>query len=77
MYIYGGTFDLLVFEVIFGSFGALVSKWPETRKWLTVEQNVKFGLLVIVHHIVGTFNHAVLTVIWGSFGALVSKWPVT
>ncbi len=28
-----GTFDLLVLKVILGSFGALVSKWPVTRKW--------------------------------------------
>ncbi len=32
---YTGTFDLLVFKVILGSFGALVSKWPVTRKQLT------------------------------------------
>ena len=27
-----GTFDLAVFKVIFGSFCALVSKWPVTLK---------------------------------------------
>ncbi len=27
-----GTFDLLVFKVILGSFGALVSKWHVTGK---------------------------------------------
>ena len=31
------TFDLLVFSVIFGSFGALVSKWSVTQKRLAVE----------------------------------------
>ncbi len=40
-----GTFDLLVFKVILRSFGALVSKWPVTQKWLAVEQNgLKLGL---------------------------------
>ncbi len=37
-----GIFDLLVFN--FGSFGALISKWPITRKRLVVERNgVKWG----------------------------------
>ena len=34
-----GTFDLLVFKVIWGSFGVIVSKWPGTRKRLAVERN--------------------------------------
>ncbi len=34
-----GTFDLVVFNVILRPFGALVSKWPVTRKWLAVERN--------------------------------------
>ena len=39
-----GTFDPLVFKVILGSFGALVSDWPVTQKRLAVEQKgVKFG----------------------------------
>ncbi len=39
-----GTFDHLVFKMIWGSFGALVSKLPVTRKRLAVEKNgVKFG----------------------------------
>ncbi len=33
------TFDLIVFKVILGSFGALVSKWLATRKLLVVERN--------------------------------------
>ena len=33
------TFDLLVFKVIFLSFGALLSKWPVTQKRPAVEQN--------------------------------------
>ncbi len=31
------TFDLLVFKVILGSFGVLVSKWPVSGKSLAVE----------------------------------------
>ncbi len=39
------TFDLLVFTVILGLFGALVSIGPVTRKQLSVERNgVKFGI---------------------------------
>ncbi len=39
-----GTYDMVVFKVILGSFGALVSKRPVSRKGLVVEQNrVKFG----------------------------------
>ena len=34
-----GTFYLLVFKIILGSFGALVSKWPLTRKQLDVVRN--------------------------------------
>ncbi len=34
-----GTLKLLVFKVILGSSGALVSTWPVTRKWLAVERN--------------------------------------
>ncbi len=37
LYIKWGTFDLLVFNVILGSFSALVSIWPATRIWLTGE----------------------------------------
>ncbi len=39
------TFDLVVFKVFLGSFGALVSKWPIAPKSLIVERNgLKFGL---------------------------------
>ncbi len=39
-----GTFGLVGFKVILGSFGALVSKLPVSQKWLVVEQNgLKFG----------------------------------
>ena len=39
-----GTFDLVGFNVILGSFSAVVLQWPVTRKWLVVEQpGVKFG----------------------------------
>ena len=39
-----GTFDLLVFKVIWGSFIALDTIWPVAQKWLALERNrVKFG----------------------------------
>ena len=39
-----GTYDLIVFKVILGSFGAIVSKWPVSQKGLVVERNgVKLG----------------------------------
>ena len=34
---YMGTFNLVMFKVISGSFGALVLKWPVTPKWLVVD----------------------------------------
>ncbi len=38
-----GSF-VLVFKVTLGSYGALVTKWPGTQKWLAIGQNgVKFG----------------------------------
>ncbi len=41
---YTGTFDILVFNVILGSFGALVSKWPVTQTQVSVQKSgVKFG----------------------------------
>ncbi len=40
-----GTYDLVVFKVILGSFSALVSKWAVSRKGLVIERNgVKFGI---------------------------------
>ncbi len=38
------TFDLLTFNVILGSFGVLLSKWPVTRKQLhvAVEKRTEF-----------------------------------
>ena len=39
--VYVVTFDLLVLNAILGSFGALVSKWPVTRKRLVVECNIE------------------------------------
>ncbi len=35
---YTGTFDLLVFKVILGLFGTLVSKWPVTQKQVSREK---------------------------------------
>ena len=62
-----------------GSFSALVSKWPVSRKVLVIERNgVKFGdPWTIVINIWGTFELVGFKVILGSFGALVSKWPVS
>ena len=38
------TFDLVGFKVIWGSVGAVVLKWPVSRKRLLVDRNsVKFG----------------------------------
>ena len=38
---YTDPFDLLVFQVILLSFGALVSKWPVTRKQMSVEKKAE------------------------------------
>ena len=64
-----GTFNLLIFNVILGSFTAFVSIWPITRKPLPVERSVDPGVVVI--SIWDTFHLLVLKVIWGSFGLLV------
>ena len=38
-----GTFDILVFKVILGSFNAVVTEWPVPRKRKAMERNgVKF-----------------------------------
>ena len=68
-------FEILVFKIILGSFGTLVSKWPVTRKQLAVERNsVKLGTL---GGSCSTIDLLVFNVISGSFRAIVSKWPVT
>ncbi len=87
------TFDLVGFNVILGSLGALFSKWPVSRKRLVVEQNGSevwdSGSVVI--HIWGTFDLIVFKVIWGhsvrlsvdltfqchSRSNVISKCPVT
>ena len=67
-----------MFNVILGSFGALVSKWPVTREWLAVEQNSRRAKRTEIWdsggscHMGGTFDLLVLKVILGSFSALVS-----
>ncbi len=35
---YTGTIDVLMFTVIFGLFGAFVSKWTVTRKQVSLEK---------------------------------------
>ena len=43
------TFDIVGFKVILGSFGAVVSKWPVSRKCLARERRLlKFGFIVYV-----------------------------
>ncbi len=43
-FILAGIFDIIVFQVILGLFGALVSKYPVTLKQVSVEKSgVKFG----------------------------------
>ncbi len=52
-----GIFVLIVFRVILGSFGAIVTTWPDTRKWLAIGlielEEVKFGTLRQKAHIYG------------------------
>ncbi len=51
------TFDLLVFNVIWGSFGALVSMCHVIRKQLAVERNAtNLGLWVVAISIWETFH---------------------
>ena len=73
------TFDLLVFKVILGSFGAFVLKWPVTRKRLAAEQNgVKLGTgREVMTCIYGTFDLLMFKISLGSFGALVPTFLVT
>ncbi len=74
------TFDLVVFKVILGSFGAIdVSNWPVTRQWLVIEKNgLKFRTQGDEEiQIWFTFDLVVSKVILRSFGALVPKFPET
>ena len=43
-----GYLDLVVFKVIWGSFGALVINLPVTRKRLAIAQD---GLIVLVEYV--------------------------
>ena len=47
--------ELLMFMVMLGLFGALVSKWPITRKFLAIEQNGHLGVVVHLHGVPLTF----------------------
>ncbi len=48
-----GTFDLVVFKIISGSFGAIVSRWSVTQKWLAVEWNGSiFGTCGVPYNII-------------------------
>ncbi len=70
------TFDFVVFKVILGSFGVLVSKWPVSRKRLAVEQKSSEIWLGDSYTYIGYFDLVGVKVNLGSFGAFVSKWPV-
>ncbi len=68
---------MIVLKFIWRTFGAVVTKWCVTRKWLIKsEPDLNLGL--------GGTSRAYIWYIWylracsvqGNFGALVSKWPV-
>ncbi len=69
----GYVFDFLVVNVILGSFGADVSKWPTTQKRLATERNGGkiWDLGVVVTRIFGTFTLLVFKIMLGPFSALV------
>ncbi len=62
-----------------GSFGALVSKWPVTRKQLC--RRVKISEIwdsgTLVNTYMGYIDLVGFKVNLGLFGAIVSKWPVS
>ena len=64
---YTGTFDVLVFKVILGSFGAFVSNWPVTGKRVSLgkmrSEIWKSG--VAVNTYMGTFDLLVFKIILG------------
>ena len=43
MFVNRVTFDLVVFKVILGSFGTLISKWPNIKSRRTKQTEIKFG----------------------------------
>ena len=56
-----GSFDFVMFRVILWPFGALLSKLPETRKWLVMPRNgLNFGDKEQITHILDTFDLIVL-----------------
>ncbi len=74
-----GTLDLVGFNVILGSFGALFQNGLYLKK--TAGRRAKWSEIwksaILVTHIWGTFDLAGFNVILGSFGAFSSKWLVT
>ncbi len=69
-----GILDNLMFEVVLGSFGVFVSKWPVTRNgWPCSEQSEIRELVVVATCISGTFDLFVFKIILGSFSALCLK----
>ncbi len=75
---YMGYFDLLLFKVILGSFGAVVSKWPvsEMAGHGAIRSEI-WDSQVVVTCICGNFYLLVFKVTLRSFGALVSKLLLT
>ncbi len=73
------TFHLVMFKVILVSFGALVSKWPITKK-TPARRRAKWSAIwdywILVTPIWGPYVLVVFKVILGAFDTLVSKWPV-
>ncbi len=72
MYVWA-TFDLVVFKVILGSFGVLVSKWPVIHH--RAKRIEIWDPTVVVICVWGTYNFLVFKVILGSFREFVYKWP--
>ncbi len=67
-------FEILVFKIILGSFGTLVSKWPVSK---TAGRRAKQCEIWDSGGSCSTIDLLVFNAISGSFRALVSKWPVT
>ncbi len=77
-----GWFDVVGFKVNFGTFGALVLKWPVSRKRLCLEKGWSetewnLGITNASYTYIGYFDLAGFKVTLGLFGERVSKWPVS
>ncbi len=72
-----GSIDLVVFNFILGSFGALKKVCNSATVGRRANQIETWGLERLITHIWCIFDLVVSKVILESFGALVSKYPVT